>query len=162
MRVEQGDIEELFRTHRERLTGFCSKFLGSRQAAEDVVQDVFLEACSKPNTPITLAWLCACARNRCIDLHRRRGLWDKLKTCLVSPQSKPSFEKHLVERELGWNLLSALPEKMRTSLVLRAYMGMSYQEISEVLEITPESVGVLLSRARKRAGELMQQEMNKT
>ncbi len=153
------DIENSFRTHRPQLVGFCVRMLGDRPLAEDIVQDVFLKACAQANEEPSAAWLYQCARNRCIDHHRRRGKWSRLKALLGRDHRQEGFESELLDKEVGWKILCSLPEKMRAILVLRAYVGLGYSELAEVFDMTTSSVGVLLSRARQKACTLMEKEM---
>ncbi len=153
-----SEIEECFRTHRSSLLGFCRRMLGSQAQAEDVVQEIFLQACASDQPLVLPAWLYRSARHRCIDLHRKRGVWEKIKSLVAQPTANGSFDSEVIDRDLGWRVLRRLPEKMRAALLLKSYAGFSYQEIGDILELTPGSVGVLLSRARRRACEIMEKE----
>lgn len=44
--------------------------------------------------------------------------------------------------------LAFLPTNQRLAIVLRHYEGMSYNEIAEVLKVSPKAVDSLLQRAR--------------
>ncbi len=46
-------------------------------------------------------------------------------------------------------LLGELPENQRRALVLKRFAGLSYQEIGEALELSPQAVDGLLKRARQ-------------
>lgn len=158
MTPKQTDISESFASHREKLLGFCWRLIGNQQAAEDVTQDVFLKACSLPEKDFNTAWLYRCARNRCIDHLRRRSRWNRLKSFLSFQTQETGVDEILVNKRASLRVLGALPEKMRTALLLRSYSGLDYQTLAEILEIKESSVKVLLSRARKKACELMEEE----
>ena len=159
MKPNTEDIEIAFDEHRVKLLGFCHRLLGNRQAAEDVVQDVFVQVCKAGKSPIEQAWLYQVARNRCVDLLRRGSVWKRIKERVITQKTINSFDDEVVDRSVGWKVLKALPEKMRIALVLRSYVGLDYDQLATVLEIQPASVGVLLSRARKRASQIIEKEM---
>ena len=46
-------------------------------------------------------------------------------------------------------LLGELPENQRRALILKCFAGLSYQEIGEALELSPQAVDGLLKRARQ-------------
>lgn len=157
MTLPPATLESHFRQHEARLNGFCFRMVGDREAARDLTQEVFLLACEQSQTDA--AWLYVCARSRCIDHLRRRGVWRRIADSLAaSAPWTAAFEDQVADRELGWSLLRRLPEKSRSLLLLRAYGGLSYEEMAEVLQTTPSSVAVMLHRARKRALQLMSQD----
>ena len=158
MTPKQADISESFASHQKKILGFCLRLIGNLQAAEDVTQDVFLRACSQPEKELHTAWLYQCARNKCIDYLRRRNRWNRLKGFLSFRTQETGADEILIEKRASLRVLGALSEKMRTALVLRSYAGLDYQALAEVLEIKESSVKVLLSRARKKACELMEEE----
>lgn len=161
MKPNQADIEASFRSHHPKVLGYCVRMVGNRQTAEELVQDVFVAACSSAkDSEITKAWLFRCARNRCIDHLRRRGIWGRIKCLLTRDSIHEGVDEQVIERSVGLNILRKLPEKMRTALVLRSYAGLDYRELAEILEIQEASVKVLLSRARKRACEMWSEEQS--
>lgn len=128
------------------LLRFSYRYLGTQEAAEDVVQEVFLRVLKNDALPENFrAWIYKIARNRCLDVIRQRGrrpddqdlppasrLEEDLTGCLT----------RLVRREQRAHLkriLSELPENQREVLHLRYAEDLSRQEIAEVLEI-PEPV----------------------
>lgn len=150
-----NSLEELYREHQESLLGFCFRLLGDRQTAEDVTQEVFVAACERG--AVETGWLFTCARSRCIDRLRRRSVWQRVRAALERPKAG-RFEDQVADQDLGWSLMRKLNVKMRSLLLLRAYAGMSYEELAEVFETTPASIGVMLSRARKKLMKEMEQQ----
>src|SRR5690242_14997307 len=75
-RREPGAFEALVRRHQGPLYNFCLRMLGQTEDAADVAQETFVQLYShlgrldehEPLTP----WLFRVARNRCIDVIRRR------------------------------------------------------------------------------------------
>ena len=52
--------------------------------------------------------------------------------------------------------IEALGERQRLAVLLSKFEGMSYGEIAEVMEISPQAVKSLLSRARENLREVLQ------
>jgi len=63
------------------------------------------------------------------------------------PSVQDLLEQRELQREVG-NALQSLPVESRALIVLRDLQGLSYQEIAEVTESTPELVKSRLFRAR--------------
>ncbi|MDR6146020.1 RNA polymerase sigma factor (sigma-70 family) [Sphingomonas sp. SORGH_AS870] len=81
LRTAQEDraaFREVYRLSSARLFGICLRICGERQAAEDVLQDVYLTVWKRaggyePGPASPLAWLATIARNRAIDWRRAHG-----------------------------------------------------------------------------------------
>jgi RNA polymerase sigma-70 factor (ECF subfamily) len=157
MSTEARLLEASFREQVPRLLGFCSRLIGDRQAAEDITQEVFLQAHQAGQSDPS--WLFVCARSRCIDYLRRRGLWTRLCERLLRPSlALASFEDGLVDLDLGWRVLSRLSVKARSLLLLQAYARLSYQELAEAFETSVSSIAVMLHRARAQAARAIGEE----
>lgn len=151
----QGAIERQVREHEARLQSFCYRLVGDREVARDITQHVFLQALEAGKSDP--AWLFVCARSRAIDHLRRRSLWRKFVESLpYDTSSSSSFEKAWAERDLGWSVMRQLPEKQRSLLLLRAYADLDYEQLAKIFDTTPQSIGVMLHRARKRAAQILE------
>ncbi len=151
--------DEAFRVihdrYSQRLFSYARQMLsGSRQDAEDALQDVFVRAYGAlraSDRPIALkAWLYRVAHNRCIDQLRRplppvADVFDVSRAPLSDP---------LVEAERREDLkrliadVRRLPEQQRSVLLMREMEGLSYVDLAEALEVTVPAVKSLLVRAR--------------
>lgn len=121
------------------------------QDAEDIYQDVFLQLL-RDQTAFTddehlKAWLIRVTINRAGSLHRR--LWRRRETlsleqaaCCAAP---PSDEY----REL-WEIICALPPKLRTVIHLHYAEGYSTDEIANLTGCRPATVRTRLFRARNQ------------
>jgi RNA polymerase sigma factor (sigma-70 family) len=141
--------------YRQRLFAYARQMLGgSRQDAEDALQDVFLRAYSSlrgSDRPVSLrAWLYRVAHNRCID-HLRRPVAASVD--LFETSRKPLYDP-ITESERRENLrrliedVRRLPDQQRSALLMREMDGMSYAELSEALGVSLQAVKSLLVRAR--------------
>jgi RNA polymerase sigma factor (sigma-70 family) len=141
--------------YRQRLFAYARQMLGgSRQDAEDAMQDVFLRAYSAlraDDRPVALrAWLYRVAHNRCID-QLRRPLPPQ--PDLLAAERRP-LQDPLAETERREDLrrlvadVQRLPEQQRSALLMREIDGVTYAEIATALEVTVPAVKSLLVRAR--------------
>jgi RNA polymerase sigma factor (sigma-70 family) len=141
--------------YRQRLFAYARQMLGgSRQDAEDALQDVFLRAYSSlrgSDRPVSLrAWLYRVAHNRCID-HLRKP--DPPAIDLFEMSRKPLHDP-IAESERREDLrrliedVRRLPEQQRSALLMREMDGMSYAELGEALGVSLQAVKSLLVRAR--------------
>jgi RNA polymerase sigma factor (sigma-70 family) len=141
--------------YRQRLFVYSRQMLGgSRQDAEDAMQDVFLRAYSSlrvDDRPVSLrAWLYRVAHNRCID-HLRKPVPPAIDLFETSrrPLHDPTIE---AERRDDLRRLIAdvrrLPEQQRSALLMREMDGLSYAELAEALGVSLQAVKSLLVRAR--------------
>lgn len=155
-------ISETVAGERARLRNFIRKRVADEADAEDILQDVFYEfvAAYRLMKPIEQAgaWLFRVARNRIIDLFRKRktdalrkepavgedGESLNLEDLLPSPDAGPeaAFARNLLLAELD-HALEELPEEQREVFIAHEIEGRSFKELSAETGI---SVNTLLSR----------------
>jgi RNA polymerase sigma factor (sigma-70 family) len=127
---------------------------GSRQDAEDVLQDVFVRAYGALRNDgremNVRAWLYRVAHNRCID-HLRRPVPPAAEVFEVSrkPLHDPVEEAQRRDdlRRLVLDVAN-LPEQQRSALLMREIDGMTYADLAVALDVTVPAVKSLLVRAR--------------
>ena len=146
----------------------CYRFVLNREDAEDIAQEVFLEAYrsldsfrqeSKFST-----WLYRIAVTKSLDHLRkkkRKKRFSSLKRVmgfndpaeeLVLPSSieTPAEVLSGSERtEILQNALDSLPDNQKTAFLLSKYDGYSNQEIADVMQTTVSAVESLVHRAKK-------------
>ena len=127
---------------------------GSRQDAEDVMQDVFVRAYGAlraDEREVNIrAWLYRVAHNRCID-HLRRPtppaaeIFEMSRKPLHDPIEEAQRREDLARlvEDVG-----RLPEQQRSALLMREIDGMSYADLADALDVTVPAVKSLLVRAR--------------
>ena len=142
--------------YRQRLFAYVRQMLssGSRQDAEDVMQDVFVRAYGAlraDGRDINLrAWLYRVAHNRCID-HMRRP---KPPAAEIFEMSRKPLHDPIEEAQRREDLtrlvedVGRLPEQQRSALLMREIDGMSYADLAAALDVTIPAVKSLLVRAR--------------
>jgi RNA polymerase sigma factor (sigma-70 family) len=153
-------FEALVSRYQPRLLSFCRHMLGSREDAEDVLQEVFaasFNAILADERNINVRpWLYRIARNRSLNhLRRVQPIGVDSMDIHFSEQGTSTADK--VHKREDFRMLiedvQGLPETQRTALLLREIDALSYDQISEAMETTVPSVKSLLVRARVSLAE---------
>jgi len=168
LELKKGDrdaFEILMRKYYPRILNFVYRFLGNRQRAEDLTQDVFMKVYKnarryRPRSKFQ-TWLYTIAKNSCLnELRRNRGqmvsldepiIFDErvLKKEISDPRADPAGELLQKEKKvLIQTAINGLPENQRIAVILRRYESFSYAEIAATLNVTDKAVKSLLSRAK--------------
>jgi RNA polymerase sigma factor (sigma-70 family) len=158
-----GAFETIVDRYQGRLLGFCRQMLGSTEDAEDVLQEVFVNAYRAmlaDEREINLRpWLYRIARNRCLN-HLRKPTADAQESMDMVPAVEASSTAEKVHnREEFRQLLTdvgKLPETQRSALLLREMDALSYEEIAQAMDTSVPSVKSLLVRARISLAEASQ------
>ncbi len=164
---------ELMERNFQRVVRIIQRFIIHTQDAEDLAQEVFLRIYNARNRYVPTAqfdtWLYHIITNLCLnhirDSKRRHaqplsyndsdmnlpqgGIYDK-------KEDSPS--RILAKQEICEKVKSALlalPPNQRLAVILSKYEGLSYQEISQVMEISLEATKSLLNRAKVNLKELL-------
>jgi RNA polymerase sigma-70 factor (sigma-E family) len=143
-----ADLTELFRQHHVELVRLAALLVRSREAAEDIVQDVFVRIHTRragpPDTAGALAYLRQAVINGCRSWLRRQSAARRLGPVdRTAADAHESAEQSAIMAENRRRLqaeLSALPVRRREVLVLRYYLGLSEAEIARTLGISQGTV----------------------
>ena len=166
--VASGDKEAfscLMARHKNAVYGIVYRFFKTPQEADDIFQEVFLRVWRAASTYEPTAkfstWLYTITANQCKSelaclwrkhVHLVGSFWsEETQDVFGSPVS--SSEEIVASREESAAIrraISALPSKQRLALILNRFEGLSYEEISEVMQCSVSSVESLLFRARNR------------
>jgi RNA polymerase sigma factor (sigma-70 family) len=153
--------EELVRDHSARVYRLAYRLTGNRPDAEDLTQDVFVRVFRSLHRfqPGTFeGWLHRITTNLFLDGARRRqkirfdGLADGSAERL--PSAWPTPSEALADADLDHDVaaaLAALPPEFRAAVVLCDIEGLSYEEISEVLDV---KIGTVRSRIHRGRAQL--------
>ncbi len=144
------DWEALVTENENRLYRAALAILGSRQEAEDAVQDAFLRYLERAPEDLEdpAAWLMRVLVNRCRDLLRARQTRQTLPLPDDLPAPGPEERTELEE-------LYALPPKDRALVHLFYYEGWSTAQIARGLGAPEATVRTRLFRARARLKKLL-------
>lgn len=142
--MEKDEVLSLFDDYADSVYRVALSYLGSRQEAEDVVQNVFLKLLESGVTAYPgkeKAFLTKIAVNQCKNILRASKAHPSVPledTALTAPPE---------DRAL-FDAVMALPEKYRAVVALHCFEGYSFTEISSILHIGPSAVSMRLHRAR--------------
>jgi RNA polymerase sigma-70 factor, ECF subfamily len=157
--AQPGAFEALVRRHQKPLYNFCLRMLTQPDDAADVAQETFVQLYSNlakldEHEPLS-PWLFRVARNRCIDVIRRRRT-----VPLDSPHDEPDDEPRdadplpdeLVERadvqRVLADAIATLPAAYAEVVALRYAADRSFAEIGAILDLDEGAARVRFHRAK--------------
>jgi RNA polymerase sigma-70 factor (ECF subfamily) len=167
LKGDQHAWDLIVRQYWRKVFNVAYKFVGKHDEAEDLTQEIFLKIFKSLDTFDRRAnfqtWLISVSRNLCIDHYRSvrkeretidRGV-DAADLAPASPDAGPIAALEQRDRVvLLRQAMAALPETLRTAVLLRDIQELSYQEIAEKLRL-PE--GTVKSRINRGRTELARQ-----
>jgi RNA polymerase sigma-70 factor (ECF subfamily) len=163
-RIRTGDapaFEAMFRAYKNDLGAFLQRFLRSREAAEEVIQDLFLRIWEQRHewevaVPLNI-YLFRAARNRAISYLRHQRVETRFRERVsgaadggVRPPSPSWADERARVSELEDAIeraVNELPERCREVFRLNRYHHLSYVEVAEVMGISVKTVEVQMGRA---------------
>ena len=147
--VSEAQMPSLFR--------MAYSILRNRHDAEDAVQQALLNAWKsrdKARPGAERAWMTRIVINECRNIQRRR------RRCLPVPDFPEEAAPSAQEADTGlYDAIRALPEKLRTPLLLKYMEGMSEKETAAVLGLPLSRVKSRLHRARKTLQKMLCEEV---
>jgi RNA polymerase sigma-70 factor (ECF subfamily) len=180
LRVRDDDaeaFEELVLRYQNRLVSLLAHLTGRRDSAEDLAQDVFLRIYRarkrySPGAKFS-TWLFTIAHNVASNAQRTLA---RRKEVHLTPKSLSEsggnpldsaavdasgfmparqFDKSEL-RDVVKQAVSTLNERQREAVLLNKFEHLSYEEIAEVMEMTPSAVKSLLTRARSNLRNILE------
>lgn len=159
----QDVIASEFEAERPRLRAVAYRMLGSTTEADDAVQEAWLrlsrnDADGIDNLP---GWLTTVVARVALDMlkarNRRRedyvGSWVPEPIVAVDADTPDPEHEALLADSVGLALLvvlETLSPKERLAFVLHDMFGVSFAEIAQIVETSPDAARQLASRARRR------------
>lgn len=133
--------------------------------ANDVVQETLLRAWGSmdrwPEGDVPRAWLLKVARNQAISMLRKRRDEpmepESLTNVATSDRSTADVVNDRVAVERFWAALESLDPQTRSIVVMREISDLSYEEISEVLNLPLPTVKTRLFRARRKLQTILEE-----
>lgn len=152
------DVELIWKEFDAKLRLFILKHVGDEDAADDVLQEVYLKIHSNIQTlrddTKLKSWLYQIARNAIIDHYRYQRTMGKLTGMLafsVDLEMKDGDHSSIYELYQSIeSMINQLPHKYREVLVLTEYEGLSQKEIAERLGISLAAVKSRVRRAKEK------------
>ena len=169
-RGDRGAFESMFREHYAPLVHFAEAMLRSREAGEDIVQEVLLNLWRQRETlridDSLRAYLYRAVRNRALNSVRNNRVRREAVPWLVHESPEPAAsEAGLLEGELETAARAAiaqLPPGCREIFELSRFKGLRYAEIAERRGISIKTVETQMGRAlrilRERLSPFLRQQ----
>jgi len=162
MNPERQLDPEALGDHIDRLYRAAWSLCGSREEAEDLVQETFARVLRKPRllrSEDDLGYLLRVLRNTFFSQRRTAArrpqttpLPDDLD--LMEDRSAVQPEARIESAEL-YAAISALPDDFRDALIAIDVVGLSYREAAEVLKVREATITTRLHRARQRVASAL-------
>jgi len=153
----------LVERHTERFYRLAYRYLQSKAAAEDVVQDAFLKLWENPalwqperNSKFT-TWFYRVVVNLCLDLRKRKAPVALDEDMPLIDDREPVDETmvKIQEQKALEREIAALPERQRMALNLCFDEGLSNQEAAAVMGVRLKALQSLVMRAKTTLKERM-------
>jgi RNA polymerase sigma-70 factor (ECF subfamily) len=163
---DQRAFAEIVGMYKDKLYHLAYRMTGSRQEAEDVVQDAFLRVFRSLDRydehQKFSTWIYRIATNLCIDrLRKRRSVYsldaesadhEGLDGYAMLPGDERTPESELILSEtqrIVQEAIDTLPAKYKGVMVLRYLQDLSLQEISDVLGMPVTTIKTRVHRGRE-------------
>jgi RNA polymerase sigma-70 factor, ECF subfamily len=147
--------------HLDRLYRAARAYCGSREAAEDLVQETYLRVLSRPRllrNDDDLGYLLRALRNTFVSQHRRARSRPAPATADEPEwiEDESGSQPHeIVESRLVYEAIAALPPGFRDAVVAIDVVGLRYREAATALNIPEGTLTTRLFRARKRVADAL-------
>jgi RNA polymerase sigma-70 factor (ECF subfamily) len=147
----QEAMAELYDRYSSVVYAVALRVLGDTSAAEDILQEIFMQLWRKPGafdaSRGNLApWLAVITRNRAVDVLRKRRPQSELEdtTLTVDPDFAGEADRGLIVEKVR-SALQAMSSQQRSALEMAYFEGYSHSEISAK---TGEPLGTIKTRIR--------------
>jgi RNA polymerase sigma factor (sigma-70 family) len=138
---DRAAFRDLYSLTSAKLFGICYRICGERQAAEDVLHDVYLTIWKRagayePARASPITWLATIARNRAIDWQRAQSVRRATPIEDAPPilDTAPLASETMLEDEATHQLhlcLESLEERQRAAIRTAFFDGVTYAELAE-------------------------------
>ncbi len=140
MALAAGELEDLYRSQRPSMVRLAYLLTGSEAAAEEIVQDAFLQVWPRLATIVSpAAYLRTAVVNLARRHHRRRDVERRHAPVPPGPRLPEEVDE-------TWSVLWRLSERQRTALVLRFYADLDIAGVAAALGARPGTAQSLIHR----------------
>ncbi len=153
-RIRAGDqqaLSELYDRYSSVVYGVALRILQDTGAAEDILQDIFLQLWRRPDAfdssrGSLTAWLAVIARHRSIDRLRQRKPETDIEECVIAGGADPrdETERTLVIEKVRI-AMNEMGVEQRTAMEMAFFQGLTHTEIAEK---TGQPLGTIKTRIR--------------
>lgn len=156
------EFEKLFRSYYSSLCAFAFRFLQEKDAAEEVVQEVFVRLWSKKeeleiNSSVK-SYLYRSVRNSSLNLIKHIEIREEYKkhNQLAIEHNERILQDAIIAGELEDKIhqaINELPTERKKIFMMSRYDGLKYREIAEKLNISAKTVENQMGKAMKTLRE---------
>ena len=162
--VSQERFDRLYRQYADEVLRLAYFYLGDRQQAEDVMQDVFVRLYTKGQDVARekeKAWLMTVTVNRCRD--HWRSAWMKRvlrndEVLKLIPSGDDEKMDQRLERDAVLQAVHKLPPDFREVVLLHYYQELTIEQIAEALHISKGTAASRLSRGRDTVKQALKED----
>ena len=148
-------VGEALRRYEQPLVRYTLRITGNLETARDVVQDAFFKLCQEDRALLDghmAQWLYRVCRNRAIDVGKKEGRMQALdrQTAEAQAAQGPGPDVRAEVREecaLVLEAVSALPGPQQEAFRLKFEHGLTYREISSVMDMPLSTVSYTITQA---------------
>ena len=184
LQVKAGDaaaFEALVEKYQARLVGILRHMVSNKEQAEDLAQEVFLRVYRARERYVPMArfstWLFTITHNVASSALLKRSRRKEVNLTNSPSGSMPTRPLDTMAKEksslmptrqvdrdelstIMRQAIDQLGDRQRMALLLSRFEGMSYQEIADTMELSPQAVKSLLSRARLKLKTIVEPYVN--
>lgn len=153
------DFDKLYNTYYMEIYSFVMTLIGNAHSAEEITQEVFFRALKTEKKyrgdASELTWLCAIAKNTCMDelrkISKRGEMTDEL-PCDINVEQ--ILEDETLSLQIH-KILHTMEEPYKEVFQLRIFGELSFQKIGQIFGKTENWARVTYHRARLKIQEKM-------
>jgi len=162
-RCQEGDLaafETIYRRHSAGVFSLAVRMVGDRAEAEDLLQEIFLQAHSKlpsfEGRSTFGTWLYRLAVNRCLDHLRSAASRRQALTKSIDEGREPLAADETTAHRLDLErAILQLSPSYRSAFLLHDVEGLGHREVAEILGVAEGTSKALVHKARLKLRELL-------
>lgn len=157
--ILSNHFEEIYLKYYAGMCRFAKEYIGSQEEAENLTQDIFMILWSKKDELIiqnsVSTYLYSLLQNRCLDFLKHQRIVQKYNMEMeikieVLQEINLDFTSDQELEQLIENAINRLPEKCRQIFLLSRLESKKYREISQLLNISENTVETQMKIALKK------------
>lgn len=169
--TDQAAFTDLYNAYMDPIYRFVMKRVSHKETTEDIVSDIFRKVFLSlkrfdPSRASFRTWIYRIATTTIIDYYRsnanpsRRPIAELSEAeSLADPSDSPHEEMLSEEQKVRVHAcMEQLPEKYHSAVQLKYFSELSNQEIADVLQVSPNNVGVILHRALRKLETILSEQ----
>jgi RNA polymerase sigma-70 factor (ECF subfamily) len=168
--VQNGNKDaygEILNRFEPKIKRYAYRFFRDKEEITDMVQDVFIKAYinlqSFDSTQRFNPWIYRIAHNEFVNKIAWKSLRkyvpidsdDLIPLAISAPEDVMKDALDADEKRLMEKYLAELDDKYKTPIILFYYDDLSYEEISDILQIPSNTVGVRIKRGKDKLKEII-------